>query len=239
MHRSPRVLLFPLFILLLSAAPAGAKQVLVIAQTGLSLRVEPETSAERIQMLLTFEPVEVLEQKGEDWTRVKAVSSDKSGWVLSSYLSKTAFVTVQYETLNVRVGPGTEYAPFARVKKHYPFRVLKRDSDSGWLQVMDFDGDVGWITSNPTYISAEKPYVITQLDAVESNVRKGPGTEHEIVFTNTRGVLLEVLKMEDGWLNVRHEDGDQGWISAKIVFGWYDESTPHAGYPDKKKIIKE
>ena len=64
------------------------------------------------------------------------------------------------------------------------------------------------------------PFVITKL--AESNIRTGNSTEDPIVFTAEKGVLLQVQQEKNGWLRVKHSDGDEGWISAKIVFGWQD-----------------
>lgn len=210
-------------VFLLSTSLGGAEIVLVKASNWLSLRAKPETSAERLQRLETYEPVKVISRRG-DWAQVEA-TSDRRGWVLAEYLSQTSFVTVNIDQLNVRTGPGTDHPVKMKVGRHYPLYVVKATAD-GWLHVMDFDGDRGWISSN---LISFDPYVITQLP--KSNVRDGRGTENAIVFTAERGVVLKVLKEEKGWLNVRHADGDEGWISAKIVFGWYGGDFSHTGFP--------
>lgn len=187
---------------------------LVAAEKGLSLRTKADTAAERVQMLAPFERVELLEVKGE-WARVKASSSGKSGWVLASYLSKTAFVTAAADKLPVRIGPGEKHDVKFEVGRNYPFLVV--DRTEGWLKVQDFEGDVGWVAQS---LVSVKPYVITRLE--KCNVRKGPAESHEVAFTAERSVILEVVGERDGWINVKHSDGDTGWMSAKIVFGWLD-----------------
>lgn len=218
----------------LAASSLRAETVLVKANS-LSLREKPNTSAKRLQRLPTHTPVEVKVRKG-DWTQIRT-STGKTGWVLSRYLSPTAFVSVDVtkvkaNQLNVRRGPGTNYSVIMRVSDHYPYLVLDRASGGtrGWLKVMDFDGDQGWISANlVTFV----PYVITQLD--RSNIRSGPDQERaSVAFTAERGVLLKVLEEKRGWLRVRHDDGDTGWVSAKIVFGWFDGSRPHAGRPKRR-----
>ena len=119
----------------------------------------------------------------------------------------------------MRRGPGTQYAVIMRLARNYPLRVLDRwaSADSIWLKVMDVDGDRGWITAKLVKLT---PFVITKLG--ESNVRTGNSTDDPIVFTAEKGVLLRVQQEKNGWLRVKHSDGDEGWISAKIVFGWQD-----------------
>lgn len=187
-------------------------RVLVSATTGLSLRTEMNTSAERIEMLEPFQPLRVLSREGE-WARVKKESGGESGWVLASYLSRTLFVSVAADTANARVGPGEQYDRVLEFSRNYPLRVLS--VADGWLKVEDYDGDQGWIAAG---LVSHDTYVITKLR--ECNVRSGVGTENDIVFKAERGVILKVLEEKDGWLKVRHNDGDEGWMSAKIVFGW-------------------
>lgn len=199
--------------LLFSAVAASADTVLVKANS-LTLRDKPETRAKRIETLVTFDIVEIKNRQG-DWAQVQSKKSGKVGWVLSSYLTSNAFVSVDNETLNVRRGPGTNYSVVMRVARNYPFRVIDKSED--WLLVADFDGDRGWVSRK---LCAFTPFVITRLD--KCNIRQGPGTENKIAFTAERGVLFKVLEEKDGWLKIKHNDGDVGWISAKIVFGWLE-----------------
>ncbi len=49
------------------------------------------------------------------------------------------------------------------------------------------------------------------------NVREGPGIQYKIIgkayMKNSLGVLTENL----GWLRVRFENGEEGWLSKKAV----------------------
>lgn len=207
----------------LAVSPTFAETVLVKANT-LSLRKEPDTSSKRLQTLRTHEPVRVLARRGE-WARVEATTSNE-GWVLKSYLTRTPFVSIDVESANLRRGPGTNYEVLWRVGRNFPLYVL--DRSNGWLHVMDFDGDEFWVSEK--IVSFDR-YVITQLS--ESNVRKGAGVQNDLVFRAERGVILKVLDYKEGWMKVRHADGDKGWISAKIVFGWFDAAYSHVGFPKK------
>lgn len=212
-------------LLLTCIRTAGADVALVKANT-LSLRTKPNTSSTRVETLHTYEPVKVLARRG-DWANVQTSASTK-GWVLAQYLSKTPFVSVDIDRLNIRSGPGTDHPVQMRVARGYPLYVVGRSGS--WLFVMDYDGDQGWVSSKLVSMSS---YVITQLD--KCNVRSGIGTEHDIAFKAERGVMLKVLKEKDGWLRVRHSDGDEGWMSGKIVFGWFGGDFPHVGFPKAQK----
>jgi uncharacterized protein YgiM (DUF1202 family) len=59
--------------------------------------------------------------------------------------------------------------------------------------------------------------IVTSLQAV--NVREGPGTEYNIVdaINPGTGVIL-IGQNEDGtWLNIRLEDGREGWMSQRLL----------------------
>jgi SH3-like domain-containing protein len=213
----------PILVLTLLLAPALglAQEIKLVKAKTLTLRESPATNAKAVETLITCQPVRLLDVKDKKWAKIRTIktvdSQQKTGWVLASYLSDTGFVMVDHEKLNVRRGPGTEYAVIMNYGKNFPVRVLDV-ARNGWIKVLDIDGDRGWI--HPNLIRFDKHYVITRLPSC--NIRKGPGTDNPIVFTAERGVFLLVIEEKEGWLHVRHEDGDEGWISSKIVFGWRD-----------------
>jgi multidrug resistance efflux pump len=55
--------------------------------------------------------------------------------------------------LNVRTGPGVGYPVIASLVKGDTVLVTEVDPDSGWLQVRLPDGEKGWISGKPTYVS--------------------------------------------------------------------------------------
>jgi SH3-like domain-containing protein len=210
--------MFLVCILMLSVSSViASREIKLVKADSLSLRKSPSAKAEKLDTLATFQPVRVLEKKGKRWARVKT-KNGKTGWVLNSYLSESAFVMANHDKMNVRRGPGKEYVVIMNYGKNMPLLVLDLASN-GYLKVMDVDGDRGWV--HPNIVRLEPPYVITKLK--ECNIRGGPGTDHKILYNSEKGALWRVLKEKDGWLNVRFSDGDEGWLSGKIVFGWLDE----------------
>ncbi len=214
-----------LFIFI-GVALATAETALVTANT-LTLREKEDSKAKAIESLNKCDMVEVKSRKG-DWAEVVAKSGN-AGWVLAKYLTRSRFVTVAADEANVRQGPADSYDVIMKFNRDYPLEV--QDGAEGWLKVIDVDGDRGWISAK---LVAFEPCVITKKD--DSNVREAGSTEHPIVFTTQKGVILRVLEEKDGWLKVKHRDGDEGWISAKIVFGWIP-SEPEK--PAVKSIVKE
>lgn len=120
-------------------------------------------------------------------------------------------LTVKAGIANVRSGPGTQYEILWKVEQYHPLQVLTKTE--GWIQFRDFEGDTAWIHQS---LVASIPAVITSSD--KCNIRSGPGTQYSILLTVERGIPFKILKRQGKWLQVRHADGDQGWIHKSLVW---------------------
>jgi SH3-like domain-containing protein len=132
-------------------------------------------------------------------------------FVLFAGHARAERLAVKASIANVRSGPGQQHEILWKVEQYHPLQVLKK-SDR-WIQFRDFEGDVGWIHDS---LVADIPAVITRSD--KCNIRSGPGTTFAIVLTVERGIPFKVLKHQDKWLQVKHADGDQGWIHESLVW---------------------
>ena len=120
-------------------------------------------------------------------------------------------VSVSVPLANIRSGPGTGYPVLWQVERYHPLRVIK--TNGPWLYFSDYEGDKGWIHRD---IVSDADAVIVTRESV--NVRSGPGTDHEIVFTVARGVPFHVLERRGQWIHIRHADGEKGWIHRMLVW---------------------
>ena len=98
------------------------------------------------------------------------------------------------------------------VPQHYPLKVVQQDGE--YYKVSDFMGREGWV--DKAAIEAGRTVVVK---VGQGNIRKGPGTEHDLVFRANRGVVFEVLERKEDWLKVEHESKRVGWISRSLVWG--------------------
>ena len=120
-------------------------------------------------------------------------------------------LAVNSETANIRSGPGTEYDVLWQIERYHPVLVIEKKGN--WYKFKDFEGDIGWIHSS----------LLDKMETVVSikekcNVRGGPDTSYEIVFTVEKGVPFKVLKKDGNWFNIEHADGDAGWIHSSLVW---------------------
>ncbi|GBC63273.1 hypothetical protein DENIS_4267 [Desulfonema ishimotonii] len=120
-------------------------------------------------------------------------------------------MTVNVPMANVRSGPGTNYKTLWKLERYHPLKVIKSSGD--WYYFEDFEGDRGWIFKK---IVNRTDSVIVTKD--KCNVRSGPDTTHDIIFTVERGVPFRVIERKGEWLHIRHADGDKGWIHKMLVW---------------------
>ena len=111
---------------------------------------------------------------------------------------------------NVRSGPGIDHPVVWQLERYFPLEVIERRGK--WCLFEDFEGDRAWIHDS----------LLGRMDAVVTvkthcNVRRGPGTDHPVVFQVGAGVPFQVLARQGRWLQVRHADGEEGWIAKSLV----------------------
>ncbi len=120
-------------------------------------------------------------------------------------------MTVDVPTANIRSGPGTKYDVLWQVERYHPVDVIKKSG--GWAYFKDYEGDKGWIYAD---LLKNVNSVIVVKD--KCNVRSGPGTDEDILFTVERGVPFRVLDRKGNWIQIQHSDGDKGWIHQMLVW---------------------
>ena len=97
--------------------------------------------------------------------------------------------------------------------RHYPFEVLVKLDQ--WTKVRDADGAVAWVENRSL---GDRQTVIVTVPLAD--VRAGPNAQSALVFEAYKQVLLEAMEAPaDGWVRVRHRDGQQGFIRVSHIWG--------------------
>ena len=55
------------------------------------------------------------------------------------------------------------------------------------------------------------------ITASSLNVRQGPSTENPVVFSLNSGAIVDVIARAGDWVNVRDDQGREGWVSAQFT----------------------
>lgn len=127
------------------------------------------------------------------------------GQVLAEYL------TVRVPVANIRSGPDNTKDILWKVEQNHPLDIIEKSGS--WYRFRDFEGDEGWVHKS---LLNNVPAVIAKKN--KCNVRSGPGTDKNIVFTVEKGIPFKLVEQRDVWLHVVHADGDEGWIHKGLVW---------------------
>jgi SH3-like domain-containing protein len=85
----------------------------------------------------------------------------------------------------------------------------------GWVKVRDSKGNLAWIEEK---FLSDKRYVIVTVPLAEAY--QAPNTNSPPVFKAQQDVVMERLEPAvNGWVKVRHRDGQTGYIRTTQVWG--------------------
>ncbi len=84
-----------------------------------------------------------------------------------------------------------------------------------WIKIRDAENTIGWVENGAL---GDKRYV--QIAAALADIRSARDAASPLVFEAQRGVILEISgPPADGWLPVRHADGQSGFVRKAQVWG--------------------
>ncbi|MFP4532759.1 MAG: SH3 domain-containing protein [Desulfobacterales bacterium] len=141
------------------------------------------------------------------------------GWVLVFvlFLAMPAAagerLAIGVSVANIRSGPGQDYDILWKTEKYTPIEVLDRDQSGDWIYFQDYEGTKAWIHKN----------LVRDIDAVITkkgtcNIRSRPGKDHDLRFQAEKGVPFKVMRRKGDWIQIKHADGDTGWIYKDLVW---------------------
>ena len=112
-------------------------------------------------------------------------------------------------------------APSSAAKKvlllsqNYPVEVVVNLGD--WLKVRDAQGSLNWVEAKQ--LSNKYTVLVT---ANKAELRLAADVTSPLIATIDKDVLLEVadIKLNNGWLKVKHRDGVAGYILTSSTWGF-------------------
>lgn len=121
--------------------------------------------------------------------------------------------------VNIRIAPGTEYNAVTSLSRGTELKRTGTTSND-WSRVI-YKDEVAYISNS--YVSTEKPDPIvsdksgTVVVKEDANLRKGPGTEHDVVKSAEAATELERTgESDNGWTRVK-VDGEELYISNSLI----------------------
>ena len=134
------------------------------------------------------------------------------------------------EPINLREGPGTTYPIVAQLPDDARLEVL--DEQDGWYRVITPWDTGGWVVDDfieivPASAANTRPEPLGSASVAEDSLhlRMGPGTGYASYGKLARGILLDVLQLQDDWYKVRSPNGNIGWVAAEFTaLDWLPDS---------------
>jgi uncharacterized protein YraI len=120
-------------------------------------------------------------------------------------LAAVRYACVNVSRLNVRSGPGAEYAKVNTVELGSVLRI--HDEKAGWLRIS---------ASRKEWVAARMMFFVERatVNANTLNVRSGPGATFDKLAAIARGQEVFVHERRDGWCRVGI---DTRWVSATYL----------------------
>jgi uncharacterized protein YvpB len=119
--------------------------------------------------------------------------------------------TVTADVLNVRSGPGTNYARIGRLVQGTKINVIQKTS-AGWYRI-SYNGKTGYVSGQYVY----SPQVTYKVTATRLHYRTGPGTQYKSYGLINQGTVLNVIRKEsNGWYRISY-NGKTAYVSGQYV----------------------
>lgn len=97
--------------------------------------------------------------------------------------------------------------------RHLPVEAIVKVE--GWVKVRDSGGGLAWVEEKAL---SEKRYVIVTAPQAEAYQAANAGST--LVFQAQQNVVMEQLEPAvNGWVKVRHRDGQMGYIRTQQIWG--------------------
>lgn len=138
--------------------------------------------------------------------------------IFSATAALAKMVSVVGDNVNLRSGPGTKYSVKWKYGSGFPLKVVQEKE--GWLKVEDFEGDTGWLYQKLTARTGHMIVKVHKNENKKVNIRSGPGTKYKVVGKAYYGVVFKTIKQQNGWAQVKHDSGLEGWIKRSLLWGF-------------------
>ena len=131
----------------------------------------------------------------------------------ASVADAVEYVSVSESNAILYDAPSTKAKKLFVVNRYMPFeQVVTLDS---WVKVRDRSGSLYWVEKR---LLSNKRYVFALLPQVE--VHAEPDFTSSRLFQVRQQVALEFIESTGtGWVRVRHQDGNTGYVRSNEVWG--------------------
>jgi SH3-like domain-containing protein len=132
---------------------------------------------------------------------------------VSGWAHAVEYVSVSTQSAVLYDAPSAQATKLGTVTGAMPYEVVV--TISGWVKVRDAFGKLYWLAAHQV---STKRYVLVMQRMID--VFDSPQFSGLVLFRASQDVVLEWLETIDtGWVKVRHQDGEVGFVRSEGVWG--------------------
>ena len=138
--------------------------------------------------------------------------------VAAQSLQVPRFVSLRADEVNVRAGPGTDYAiEWVYVRDGVPVEIIAEYDI--WRRIRDIDGDEGWV--HQRLLSGERTAVVT--GGIRTLFRTSDRAGVPVAQAEP-GVIGRLLECRGEWCRIEVA-GHRGWLRRAEIWGVYPDEA--------------
>ena len=204
----------------------------------LNVRKGAGISYSKIGSLTRGTIIQIQERASNGWYKIKY--DDGYGYVSGKYVNNVISVnssnsnttssstkvvytaTVNTYSLNVRSGGSTSYSKIGKVSRNTKVKIVDK-MNNGWSKIK-YGSGYGYVNtsylSNIVSSSSSNDATVIKIGTVNTttlNVRKGSSTNYDKVGSLSKGVRVEIIKIEsNGWYKIKY-NSEYGYVSGQYI----------------------
>tara|TARA_A100001011_G_scaffold391182_1_gene476122 strand:- start:691 stop:1137 length:447 start_codon:yes stop_codon:yes gene_type:complete len=130
----------------------------------------------------------------------------------SSFSQDEYFLTLRYNTVNLRQGPSREYPVKILYKKKF-LPVLIQDQSDNFRKIRDHENNSGWI--HISQLSKKKAAIVIDEELI---MFKNPTIYSKPIAILRKGRLTKIIKCKEIWCKAK-SDKYKGWLKKDSLWG--------------------
>lgn len=129
------------------------------------------------------------------------------------------FVSLKPARVNLRIGPGRNYAvSWLFLRSGLPVEIIQEYDN--WRRIRDADGTEGWVYQS--LLSSKRTAITAPWSKAEEHIDMyaSPSADARLVAKLTPGVIGEILECNGQWCRLQIKK-TRGWVKQNEIWGAY------------------
>ena len=133
---------------------------------------------------------------------------------ISLFSKDEYFLTLRYNTVNLRQGPSRDYPVKIFYKKQF-LPVMIQDQSDNYRKIRDHENNTGWI--HISQLSKKKAAIVTKDSQI---MFSRPTIYSKPIVILKKGKLAKIIKCKNNWCKSK-TNNYKGWIKKESLWGLF------------------